>query len=79
MHYDKSTGTLTFMEHSAFEVAVEVPMAARSLELLHQMIDARGAATCAAWSEEEFGESGHPPLLARPASALDAHGCCPHR
>ena len=65
------TGKAVVMEGSPYEIQVEVPPAARTLELLHQMINTRGAATCSAWSEEEFGEQPAARLL-RPALALDA-------
>ena len=48
-------GSGGFMEGSAFETAAELPIAAEVLELLQGMMNTRGAAACAAWSEEEYG------------------------
>jgi hypothetical protein len=48
-------GQIRFMEGTPFEAAFEVPVAARALETLHQMINTRGAASCDNWNEEEFG------------------------
>lgn len=49
------SGKIIFMHNSPYEVDVEIPFLASTLELLHEMINTRGAATCDAWSEAEFG------------------------
>jgi hypothetical protein len=44
------------MDGSAYEMAAELPVAAETMELLHSMMNTRGAAVCGTWSDEEYSE-----------------------
>lgn len=52
------------MDGSAFEFASEIPVLKETFDLVHQMITTRGTATCATWTDTEFGEI-IPPCTAR--------------
>lgn len=58
------TGKAIFMDGSAFEFASEIPVLKETFDLVHQMITTRGTATCATWTDTEFGEI-IPPCTAR--------------
>ena len=54
---------MVVMGGSAYEAALETPVAARFLELVHSMMDTRGATTCPSWTEDEF-DNLYNPLIA---------------
>ena len=58
------TGRVIFMDGSAYEMAAELPVAAETMELLHTMMNARGAEVCDTWSDDEYSESDASPFYA---------------
>jgi hypothetical protein len=62
------TGRVIFMDGSAYEMAAELPVAAETMELLHTMMNARGAEVCETWSDDEYSERCLP-ILCAPSSA----------
>jgi hypothetical protein len=48
------------MDDSAFELAGDAPVVAEAMELVHQMINTRGAAACPTWNSGEFDNLYNP-------------------
>ena len=67
-------GAGVFMEGSAFEMSVEIPIAAEVMDLLQSMMNTRGAAACDTWSTDEYSASTSAAIFAQQARHLNTDG-----